>query len=103
MQFADVMFFKEMWDENESDIRHDMSLVINFRKTSEAYMVLSYTTLFSVKLSFLLFFRILVRRVRIMIIYWWTVLAIMFVTWLVSIVAAVVRSCPIFGTPDCTR
>lgn len=71
----------------------------NFYKISDAYMALTYTTLFSVKLSFLLFFRILVRRIRTMIIYWWTVLAIMCIAWPVSIVAAVAPPCPVFGSP----
>lgn len=69
-----------------------------FNEIGDAYMALTYTTLFSVKLSFLLFFRILVRRIRTMIVYWWTVLAITCIAWPVSIVAAVAPSCSIFGS-----
>lgn len=66
-------------------------------KILDAWMAMTYTTIFSVKLSFLFFFRILVRRVPKMMFYWWTVLVIMFLAWPVSIVAAVAPSCALFG------
>lgn len=99
MQFAKTMYMNEalrttgLSDENVNWQSH----MLQFNKTSDAYMALTYTTLFSVKFSFLFFFRILVRRVRKMAIYWWVVFAIMLIAWPVSIVAAVAPSCPVFG------
>lgn len=72
------------------------------KKISDAYFALTFTTLFFVKLSFLLFFRILIRRVHKMTIYWWTVLAITMIAWPVSIVAAAAPSYPAFGASSST-
>ena len=72
------------------------ALMTSSNKIRDAYLSLTYSTLFSVKLSFLFFFRNLVRRVRTMMVYWWTVLAIMCIAWPASIAAAVVPSCPVF-------
>lgn len=103
LQFSEAMFMSEslITAHKGSYVRSKGGLLIQLNKTSDAYLALTYTTLFSVKLSFLFFFRILVRRVRKMAIYWWTVLAIMIVAWPVSIVAAVAPSCPVFGIAIC--
>lgn len=66
------------------------------------YIVLIYITIYFVKLSFLFFFRNLVRRDRKMTIYWWTVLAIMIVALFVSILIVVVPLCAVFPTPHST-
>ncbi|MCJ1468504.1 hypothetical protein MMC07_007133 [Pseudocyphellaria aurata] len=50
-----------------------MHLLFQFHKLSDAYLVLTYTSIFAVKFSFLFFFRVLVRRMHKMIVYWWTV------------------------------
>ena len=99
MQFSETMYMnEEMKTTGLSTTKANWkSHMLQFNKTSDAYLALTYTTLFSVKLSFLFFFRILVRRVRKMAIYWWVVFAIMIVAWPVSIVAAVAFSCPVFG------
>lgn len=96
LQFSEAMYAAEDYVITSASGYNRWSELARFQKNSDAYMALTYTTLFLVKFSFLLFFRILVRRVRKMIIYWWTVLAIMIVAWPVSIVAAVAPSCPIF-------
>lgn len=70
--------------------------------TGGVYIILIYFTIYFVKLSFLFFFRTLVRRDRTMTIYWWTVLAIMIVTLLVSIMIAIFPLCLIFPIPNCT-
>ena len=66
-----------------------------FHKTSAAYLILAHTTIYSVKFSFLFFFRVLIRRVRKMIIYWWTIFAIMIVAWAVTLVVDILP-CPYF-------
>ena len=102
MQFSEAMYMSEAL--NMASVSYeldDLQLLSQFDKYSDVYLALTYTTLFSVKLSFLFFFRILVRRVRKMAIYWWTVLAITIVAWPVSIVAAVAPSCPVFGVASC--
>lgn len=99
LQFSEAMYATENYIiTGEGEYRANrVSELARFDKNSDAYLALTYTTLFSVKLGFLFFFRILVRRVRKMAIYWWTVLAIMIVAWPVSIVAATAPSCPVFG------
>ena len=100
VQMADFISWEQQLDPNGLIKVAAFTRRLNqFSKNSDAYMALTYTTLFSVKLSFLLFFRILVRRIRKMIIYWWTVLAIMCIAWPVSVVAAVASPCPVFGSP----
>lgn len=99
MQFSETMYMNQaLRTTGLSTTKANWeSRMVQFNKTSDAYLALTYTTLFSVKLSFLCFFRILVRRVRKMAIYWWAVLAIMVVAWPVSIFGAVAPSCPVFG------
>lgn len=97
VQFSNAMYLNQAINTGTGYPMIESSLLAQFDKNSDVYFALTYTTLFSVKFSFLFFFRILVRRVRKMAIYWWTVLAIMLVAWPVSIVAAVAPSCPVFG------
>ena len=66
------------------------------------YIIVTYITIYFIKLSFLFFFRILVRRDRKMTIYWWTVLAIIIVTLCVSIIIVVFPLCTVFPTPHGT-
>lgn len=75
------------------------SRMMQWSKISYAYFSLTYSLLFSVKLSFLFFVRILVRRVHKMTIYWWTILAIMLIAWPVTIFAP---SCGVLGTSSST-
>ena len=70
-------------------------LAHRFHKTSAAYLNLAHTTIFAVKFSFLFFFRLLVRRVPNMIIYWWTIFGIMIVAWAVTLVVDILP-CPYF-------
>lgn len=56
--------------------------LIRFHLLSSVYLVLTYTTIFSVKFSFLFFFRILVCRIHKMVIYWWIVIAVTSVAWI---------------------
>lgn len=53
-------------------------------------MVLTYITIYFVKLSFLIFFRILVRRDHKMMIYWWTTFAILIIALFFSLVMAII-------------
>jgi hypothetical protein len=66
-----------------------------FQKLSDAYLVLTYNTIFAVKFSFLFFFRILTSRVRQMRIYWWVVAATTGVVWVYGVVAIFII-CPYF-------
>ena len=67
-----------------------------FQKMQNAYLVFTYTTIFSVKLSFLFFFRTLVRQARQMMIYWWTVLFTMIVAWILCIIVGTCITCPYY-------
>lgn len=60
--------------------------LFRFHKLSDAYLVLTYTSIFAVKFSFLFFFRVLVRRVHKMVVYWWIVIAITTVGWIVCVI-----------------
>ena len=79
----------------------NLSSLFRFHNVIIAYITLTYTTLFSVKLSFLFFFRNLVRRVRRMMIYWWTVLGIMIVTWLLFVLIIILGFCSYFDERVC--
>lgn len=54
---------------------------VTFLKTEVATIFLFYCCLWSIKLSFLIFFRRLGQRVRGQKIWWWFVLALTVVTW----------------------
>lgn len=73
-----------------------LQLLTQFHKLNAAYLVLIYTSIFFVKFSFLIFFRIFVVRCGKMMIYWWTVLAIMIIAWPVSFIAGAILPCPYF-------
>ena len=68
------------------------------RRFGGAYMILTYITIYFVKLSFLFFFRIIVRRDHKMNMYWWAVFVIVIVTLFVSIMIAVFPLCQVFDT-----
>lgn len=61
------------------------------------FFVLTCTTIFAVKFSYLLFFKFLIRRVKKTTIYWWTVTVITSVAWGFS-VASPFLSCPYFDS-----
>lgn len=73
---------------------------INFQKLSDGFLVLTYTTIFSVKISFLLFFRHLISRAFPMTVYWWTVTAITIVAWMFG-VSGFFITCPYFDVRSC--
>ena len=53
----------------ESDPRHP-DLALYLLRMVLSYLILLYTTLFSVKLAYLLFFRPMLERLPVMIVYW---------------------------------
>lgn len=66
-----------------------------FHVLSDIFLVLTFTTIFAVKFSFLFFFKILIRRVRKMNGYWWTVTLITGAVWSFGVVS-VFLPCPYF-------
>jgi len=66
-----------------------------FQKLSDAYLVLTYNTIFAVKFSFIFFFRILTSRLRQMRIYWWVVAATTGVVWVYGVIGIFI-TCPYF-------
>lgn len=88
--------------------------LFRFHKISDAYLVLTYTSIFAVKFSFLFFFRVLVRRVHKMVVYWWIVVAVTAVAWIVCSISIFLpclyfdeRSCkilsPLFRSEACCQ
>lgn len=71
-----------------------------FRKLSTAFLVLTFTTIFAVKFSFLFLFKALIRNVRKMKIYWWTVVVTTAVVWAFGVVEFFLP-CPSFGPDSC--
>lgn len=71
---------------------------IQMKHFGGAYMILSYTTINFVKLSFLFFFRILVRRDHKMMMYWWRVLVIVIATLFFSTMIVVFPLCRVYDT-----
>lgn len=74
--------------------------VESFRKLSTAFLVLSFTAIFAVKFSFLFLFKALIRNVRKIKIYWWTVLVTTAVVWAFGVVEFFLP-CPSFGPESC--
>ena len=63
--------------------------LLNFHALSDAFLILTYASIFSVKFGFLFLFRVLVRRVRKLVFFWWMALAITTVAWIVCTVGQV--------------
>ncbi|MCJ1469806.1 hypothetical protein MMC07_008448 [Pseudocyphellaria aurata] len=85
--FADQLFFDEAralgWT---VAVPPDYSEKRNrSQKLSDAFIILTFTSIFAVKFSFLFFFRILIRRMHKMVVYWWTVVAVTTVAWIVCV------------------
>lgn len=79
-----------------------IKLLMRFHKVADVYLALTCTAIFSVKFSFLFFFRILVQRVQKMNVYWWTVTGVMVVAWVVTMIVAIFLPCPYFDLRSCT-
>ena len=99
VEFSDSLYSNQALITHSLNIKmssnHPLSF-LQFHILNAAYLILVYTTIFFVKFSFLFFFRNLVRRFRKMMIYWWTVLAIMIVVWPVTFIAGAILPCPHF-------
>ncbi|MCJ1428168.1 hypothetical protein MMC29_006076 [Sticta canariensis] len=72
-----------------------------FRALSTAFLVLTFTTIFAVKFSFLFLFKALIRNVRKMKIYWWTVVSTTAAVWAFGVVEFFLP-CPTFGAKSLT-
>lgn len=64
-----------------------------FIKLADGFLVLTYNTIFAVKFSFLFFFRILIRRVHTMLVYWWVVAVLTAVIWAYGVIGLFAQ-CP---------
>ena len=71
-----------------------------FHKLSDGFLVLTYNTIFAVKFSFLFFFRVLIRRVHSMLVYWWMVAVLTAVVWAYGVIG-VFLTCPYFDIRSC--
>lgn len=88
--FADSLFLEEALTTSPSSVilpPDFLNQLFRFHKLSDAYLVLTYTSIFAVKFSFLFFFRVLVRRMHKMIVYWWIVVAVTTVAWAVCVIS----------------
>lgn len=101
LHFTEAMYFNQaLFLDSSAEFPSNYQALVDFlehkfHKTSAAYLILAHTTIFSVKFSFLFFFRVLVRRVRKMIVYWWTIFGIMIVAWVVTLIVDILP-CPYF-------
>lgn len=101
--FADSLFLDEALVTRPSSaiIPPDFeNQLFRFHKISDAYLVLTYTSIFAVKFSFLFFFRVLVRRVHKMVVYWWIVVAVTAVAWIVCVIC-IFLPCLYFDERSC--
>ncbi|MCJ1464989.1 hypothetical protein MMC07_003604 [Pseudocyphellaria aurata] len=64
-------------------------------KLDYAYIILTFTSIFAVKFSFLFFFRILVRRIHKMSVYWWVAVTVTTVAWVFCVLEPFIF-CPYF-------
>ena len=72
-----------------------------YQKVIYAYLDLSQTATYCVKISFLCFFRLLIDRLRYMIIYWRVIVVISVLAWAYAMCTAFI-GCPDFGLDICT-
>lgn len=96
--FVSSMFLVEALVTNHPDIELPSDFieqVIRFQKFSTAFLVLTFTAIFAVKFSFLFLFKALIRNVRKIVVYWWTVAVITGVVWAFG-VAEFFLPCPYF-------
>lgn len=63
--------------------------LLSFHAFSTAFTILTYASIFAVKFGFLFLFRVLVRRVRKLVFFWWMAIAITTVVWIVCTVGQV--------------
>lgn len=59
--------------------------MLEFEKRAQVCSALVWMAIYAVKFSFLTFFRRLVRRVRLLVSWWWSVFAVLLVSGLVSL------------------
>lgn len=74
--------------------------LFKYLKLSDTYYVMTWTTIFAVKFSFLFFFRVLIRRVRAVTLYWRIVSVVTVLVWVYCIAGAFII-CPYFDTRSC--
>ena len=77
-----------------------INLSLRFHKWGSIAFALIWTSIFSVKFSFLFFFRLLVQRVRMMVIFWWVVTIATLAAWVFAFVA-IFLPCPYFDLRGC--
>ena len=70
--------------------------LLSLHALNTAFLILTYTSIFAVKFSFLLLFRVLVRRVQKLVNFWWMAVAITTIAWIVCTVGLILI-CPYFG------
>lgn len=71
--------------------------LFKYLKLSDSYYVMTWTTIFAVKFSFLFFFRVLIRRVRAVTLYWQVVSVVTVLVWVYCIAGAFII-CPYFDS-----
>lgn len=74
--------------------------LFKYLKLSDSYYVMTWTTIFAVKFSFLFFFRVLIRRVRAVTLYWQVVSVVTVLVWVYCIAGAFII-CPYFDSKAC--
>lgn len=72
--------------------------LLQFHLINVIFLVLTWTTIFAVKFSYLVLFKSLICRVRKLTIYWWTVTCITGLTWGFGVIGAFLP-CPYFEMP----
>ncbi|MCJ1470459.1 hypothetical protein MMC07_009104 [Pseudocyphellaria aurata] len=94
--FADNLFLYEALVTRPSAVvlsPDSINQQILLRKQSDACLALTYTSIFAVKFSFLFFFKVLVRRMHRMIVYWWIVVAVTTIAWIVCVMIKIFLPC----------
>lgn len=74
--------------------------LFKYLKLSDTYYVMTWTTIFAVKFSFLFFFRVLIRRVHAVTLYWQIVSVVTVLVWVYCIAGAFII-CPYFDAKAC--
>ena len=99
IQFMDGMYLGEATAmgriPEDATLAKIEELTLRFHVLNDVFLVLTWTSIFAVKFSFLFFFRSLIDRIRSMEVLWRYVTAVTFLSWVVCVIDSIV-SCPYF-------
>lgn len=104
VNFMDSMYLIEAVTEGQLPLGTTLQTIksegLRLHKLSDIFLVLTWSTIFAVKFSFLFFFKALIKRVQSMEVFWRSIVAFTTITWMAGCAASIV-GCPYFDERSC--